>query len=215
MNISVYIIYMDNINEDVIAHQKRVLQNLCANAQVNYAKTEGTHADAMDYIMRTATTDVVVFLDVDAIPLTTDAVRFLANKAYTSNTIAGAPQRANHIDNDKHIYVGPCVLAIPTALYKQIRQPSARETWRGDVAEEWTYATEYYRNKPFFLDVMHYEREPHGETWHLRDGDKFGLNTTYGYNGVEMFFHAFQGRYKSQQQAFIDKCKSVLINPEH
>jgi len=73
----------------------------------------------------------------------------------------------------------------------------------GDVAEEWTYIAERY-TKPMYLDIISVEFPK----WEL-DDRMFGLNTIYGLGGEELFFHAFEGRSKSQQQRFIEIANSI------
>ena len=208
MNIAVASFYMSNINEQVMEHQKRVMETLCPDIPFYQESTYFHHGPTMDLFLFQRTEDVIVFLDIDAVPLTPGAITTIAKMAYDNNTIAGAPQRANHINNGQHIYVGPCVLAIQPDLYRALKCPPARETTRGDVAEEWTYTLELSGRVPQYLDVIDYDKDSHA--WDLRDGKKFGLNTFYGLDGERMFYHAFQGRDPRQQTSFITLCKTLL-----
>ena len=192
--------YMDNVNPDVAKAQQRVVEGFC-DLPLQQIKTDKSHAQAMDEFMATTQYDTVVFLDIDAIPLVEGAIEILAGLALDG--IAGAPQRANHLDNNGHIYVAPSVMAIDVAFYRKIGSPSAQPTRMGDVAEEWTYVAERYTN-PIYLDILDVEVPK----WKL-DDRMFGLNTSYGIANNKLFFHAFEGRSKAQQQRFIEIANSI------
>lgn len=192
--------YMDNVNPDVVDAQRRVIESF-TDLPLQQIKTDKSHAQAMDEFMATTEHERVVFLDIDAIPLVEGAIEILAGLALDG--IAGAPQRANHLDNNGHIYVAPSVMAIDVGFFRKIGSPSAAPTRMGDVAEEWTYVAERY-TKPIYLDIVSVEVPK----WAL-DHRMFGLNTSYGIADNKLFFHAFEGRSKAQQQRFIEVANSI------
>ena len=207
MNIAVASFYMSNINEQVMEHQKRVMETLCPDIPFYQESTYFHHGPTMDLFLFQRTEDVIVFLDIDAVPLTPDAITTIAKMAYDNNTIAGAPQRANHINNGQHIYVGPCVLAIQPDLYRELKCPPARETTRGDVAEEWTYALEASGREPMYLKVLDYKKD--SIVWPGINDEPYGLDTKYGFE-KQMFHHSYFGRDPRQQESFITLCKTLL-----
>lgn len=210
MNVIIVSFYMSNINPEVVRHQKMVMDKLYPNSNFLQISTQYRHGQSMDLFLFQRKEDIVVFLDIDAIPLTTSSIPKIIEMTENGSKIAGSPQRSNHIENNEHIFIAPSTLAINPQLYRDLGCPSALETSRGDVAEEWTYALEERGGSIAELDLMGFETEPHGERWYLRGDQIYGLNTTFGINGQELFFHAFQGRMASQQQSFINKCKSIL-----
>ena len=207
MNIAAVSFYMANINPDVVKYQKRVMDRLCPDVPFYQEFTQLGHGRTMELFLFQRTHDVIVFLDIDAIPLTEDAIPRLAQLAYDNNTIAGAPQRSNHIENDKHIFVGPCVLAIQPDLYRELKCPPARETTRGDVAEEWTYALEASGREPMYLKVLDYKKD--SIVWPGINDEPYGLDTKYGFE-KQMFHHSYFGRDPRQQHSFITLCKTLL-----
>jgi hypothetical protein len=47
--------------------------------------------------------------------------------------------------------------------------------------------------------------------WDLADGmPKYGIGTTFGTEGNEMFWHMYQSFYPGQNERFIKKCEEVL-----
>jgi len=199
--------YMHNINPDVVKWQRAVMNRYYPELDFDQILTDKPHGRSMDDYLANRQEQLIVFLDIDAIPLNGAAIWRLLDMTNNGQTIAGAPQRANHIKNGAHIYVAPSIMAISPELYRQIGSPSASETYRGDVAEEWTYALEDVRIKPCYLDVLSHDPSTH---WQLDEETTFGLNTYYGLRGEPLFFHSFQGRSTAQQNTFIKTCQGVL-----
>lgn len=201
--------YMKNINPDVIKYQRLVVEKF-TDIEFEQIYTEKSHAISMTEYMRNNHHDYVFFLDIDAIPLHEKSFDILLEMTKNGEMISGAPQRANHIKNNEHLYVAPSVMCINKNLYEKIGSPSA-DVIKGktDVAETWTYAQEQNGGQVNFLDVCSYDVVP-TKTWYLKDGKQFGRNTVYSYNDLAVFFHSFQGRIKEQQKRFIDECKKLL-----
>ena len=103
--------------------------------------TGRSHAAALDEIMAGAEAELVLILDIDCVPLTRAAIPALAAKA-AGGALAGCVQRANHIDNGAHLYVGAFCMAFSRALWERLGRPSFEPTPRGDVGEALTYACE-------------------------------------------------------------------------
>ena len=198
---------MPNINPDVVKYQKAVMNRYYPELDFDQILTDKPHGHSMDDYLANRQEQLIVFLDIDAIPLNGAAIWRLLDMTNNGQTIAGAPQRANHIKNGAHIYVAPSIMAISPELYREIGSPSASETHRGDVAEEWTYALEDVRIKPSYLDVLSHDPSTQ---WQLDEETTFGLNTYYGLREEPLFFHSFQGRSPSQQVKFTEICKKLL-----
>jgi hypothetical protein len=116
--------------------------------------------------------------------------------------LVGAAQRANHIDNNEHLYAAPFCLALTRTAYDALGRPSFVETSRGDVGEELTYIAEE-RGIPVELSLP-IASDDH--QWVLTDGVRFGSNTYYDSG----FFHAFQIRMLRHQADFVAKCEDIL-----
>lgn len=208
--IKAYSFYMKNINPDVVKYQRLVIEKFCGDIEFNQILTDKSHADSMTEYMQKADSDFVIFMDIDAIPLREDAFSVLLDMTDNGTKIAGAPQRSNHIQNNEHIYVAPCVMCMPTELYKNMGSPSAAKVKnKGDVAEEWTYVHEANEGEISLLDVDSFDPVPN-DRWFLRDGKEFGRNTVYSHFGTKIFFHSYQGRFKEQQNRFVEECKKLL-----
>ena len=138
--------YMDNIPESVVSSQRAVLDKFVPlDFEVRQILTRGSHAAAIDDFMSNTAHDLVVILDIDCVPLNSRAIPALAAHAVRGE-LAGCVQRANHLRNDGHLYVGPFCMALTTKLWKQLGCPSFAPTDRGDVGEELTYRCEALRH---------------------------------------------------------------------
>lgn len=162
--------------------------------------------------------DVVIILDIDCIPLHVEALDYIAQRA-KEGIIVGNAQRTNHLDNGKHVFAAPSATAISRETFIKIGAPSALETSRGDVLEEYTWAAEsngvtVEKLMPIKYDAapMRYDWEKDQPPyWALGDGmPVYGMGTTYGVDNKEYFFHNFQIRLPGQEQRFWQKCEEVL-----
>ena len=202
MSVPVVSFYMNNIPPEVIQAQRSVVELfLPADCEFSHILTEKSHGEAIDEYVASSSADVIVLLDIDAIPLRPNALTLLIEHA-NRGELAGVVQRSNHIENNAHLFVAPCAMAFKRALWEQAGRPSFKPTGRGDVAEEFTYACEERGLPVSKLDITYSE----GDIWDLTDGRKYGHCTEYGH----LFFHAFEIRVPFNQQRFVAKCKDIL-----
>jgi hypothetical protein len=194
--------YMENIAADVVRHQCSVLQKFVpADFAILQTLTSLTHAAVLDEFMNNIQQDLVVFLDIDCVPLTPDAIPSMAAHA-AQGKLAGCVQRANHISNNAHVYVGPFCMAITRQLWERLGRPSFQPTGRGDVGEEVTYRCEEIGQPIHMLWPSSVETP----LWDLTDRQKFGVNTEYGGS----FLHTFSIRDPRNQRIFVDRCRDIV-----
>jgi hypothetical protein len=199
-------IHMDNIPADVVRAQRSVLEALAPpDFELRQVLTQASHGAALDTVMGEASADLVLILDIDCVPLTADAIPALAARA-RAGALAGCVQRANHIANDAHVYVGAFCMALGRPLWERLGRPSFEPTWRGDVGEELTYRCEQ-AGAPVHLLWPSGVEEP---CWDLTEGRRFGVNTEY--DGA--FLHTFNIRAPQYQQRFVERCRAILQSPE-
>ena len=165
--------------------------------------------------------DVLLFLDVDAVPLNDNAIDCLVTWAKLGE-LTGNIQRSNHIENNQHLFVAPSVLALSRDTYKLLDCPSAIETKSGDVAEEYTYEAESRNIRVSYYFPLKVDEKPQdGKMWQLKPPfPPYGRGTTFGvqYNPdsslmekpKEMFWHQFQSMHEGQKEKFWAKCNGLL-----
>jgi hypothetical protein len=157
--------------------------------------------------------DVIVILDIDCIPVNPKTIDYLIEKAVEGKYV-GNIQRSNHIQNDEHVFVAPSLQAFTLDTYDKMGRPTFRETKRGDMSEELTYAAEEKGIPNEMYMPLRYERAspeaPDG--WALATGmPRYGLGTTYGNEELgDMSYHHFQIRHPGNQKRFVEKCDEVL-----
>src|SRR4029077_9038658 len=202
LSVAVVSFYMNNIAADVVSWQRAVLEIFKPSAfELDKILTAQSHGVAIDDFLAHSRHDLVVLLDIDCVPLRADALPDLAARA-ARGALAGGVQRANHIQNNAHLYVGPFCMAFTRRLWEDLEHPSFQPTARGDVGEEFTYRCEGAGRPvdmlwPSFMEAAR---------WDLTDGRRFGLNTEYD----GLFLHAFGIRDPANQRGFVERCRAII-----
>lgn len=206
MKATVYSCYMANISKEARLMQQDVVEKFLPKGwkfhQVLYSDS---HGHAMQRCVDSNKNEISIFLDIDCIPLSKEAFRFLFDERWSCNTgsLIGCVQRANHIQNNKHLYVGPSCMAFMNQAYDEVGRPSFLETYRGDVGEELTYRWQEKGKQVTFL----WPSDVQKPMWDLFDSTvQFGLGTKY----ENLFYHAFCARTFEGQNLFLNECNRVL-----
>jgi hypothetical protein len=155
--------------------------------------------------------DTVMFMDIDAIPLSSYAIEYTLQKAHRGHLI-GNIQRSNHIQNDQHVFVAPSFMAMQLNYWAWAGQPSFSETARGDVAEEVTYAWEEKGWPMQMFMPTGFEQAPlEAPHWNLKDGMRvYGCGTTFALGQTDISYHAFQIRTGNMVERFLTKCEQII-----
>lgn len=229
VNAAIVSYYMDNINPKTVELQGKVVEKYNVSQYPHYRiRADLRPGAAMDYVWclngvkagvyaeaqieKKIDHDVLVFLDIDAVPLSEEALDILVNKA-NEGYVVGNIQRSNHIQNDQHVFAAPSLVAIRRDVFEKIGAPSALENRRSDVAEEWTFAAEEAGVPVYLYMPLRYDRKPtECDSWALKDGmPVYGQGTTFGdSDGKDLFFHNFQIFHPGQQENFWRKCEEIL-----
>lgn len=235
MNPCIVSFFMNNIDMKTVGLQKSVVEKYNKSKVHHYIiKVDVPHGIAIDYfwtinghkvsvfnehdIPKQLDHDLILFMDIDCIPLHESAIDMLIENAAAGKLIGNA-QRANHIQNNQHVYAAPSAVAITAENFVKMGKPSAYETNRGDVIEEYTYKAEEHSIPVDFIMPVKYDYPPERYDWEqnpppywaLADGmPVYGLGTSYGRDNVDLFYHHFQIRFPGQQEKFQRKCEEVL-----
>jgi hypothetical protein len=198
---TVYSIYMQNIAQEVRDAQRSVVERFLPDGWSFEQREEqsNSHPDALMKCAAENERAITIFLDIDCIPIRKGALEVLAARAEVG-MLCGAVQRANHLSNGEHLYVGPFCMAFSTKRYKQLGSPSFHENRFSDVGEQLTYAWQDADMPVYFLWPSHVSHP----LWDLVSGHKFGLGTTY----ENLYYHEFCARM--QQGSFLAKCQQVF-----
>lgn len=203
---TVYSVYMANISASVVRAQRECVEQFLPSGWTFKQVGKGTlHPAMLRECVEENREEYTIFLDIDAIPLTPMSFTYLFDTRWsvTSGALVGAAQRASHIVNGNHIYVGPFCMAFKNSVYWELGGPTFNDTYRGDVGEELTYAWQAKGKPVFFI----YPSDVEKPLWNLLPDVQFGLGTTY----EGLFYHMFCIRSGPDVQLrFIKKCKEVI-----
>lgn len=198
--------YGSKSNLEMVSLQKRVFEKFRGTYSFHQIvadiKADYEHGENLDKFIRQNLFNYDVFLifDIDCIPLKANVIPFMIDIA-SRDILIGCAQRANHIQNDAHIYAGPFCMGFSANTYRKIGFPSFKPTARGDTGEELTYKCQEHGIEVQVIWPSHVEVPK----WDLVGDLKFGIGTTYD-NAI---FHQFESRYNNGQ-LFIDKCRTLL-----
>ena len=223
MNPVIVSIFMSNIDAKTPTLQKQVVDKFnkskIPHLQVLTDASPGLTMDKLMELLEKNGFDTFMFLDIDAVPVSENALDFFFEKAY-NGWVIGDAQRSNHIENRQHVFAAPHNLTFSLDTYKKAGSPSFLPNDRGDVAEELTFAARE-RNIPVHIVMpLRFDAQPikfHWELdqrpyWALADGmPHYGIGTTFGdtENG-DMFWHLYQSFHPGQQERFWKKCEELL-----
>ena len=214
-------VYFENIPPEIVAYQRRVVDRFNVSGHPFYQcrrlNAAVGHAAGIDQFFKRNRCldfgyDVLLFLDIDCIPLCALAIDYYLERA-AAGLLVGNIQRSNHIENGEHLFVAPSALAISVETYERLGQPSAEATKRGDVCEEFTFAAE---EKGVGIEATlpsRYDTAPaECEYWPLKPGmPVYGCGSTFTHPVLgDLFWHSFQIWRPEQQLNFERKCVKVL-----
>lgn len=210
---SVYSVYFKNINPIVLEYQKKCVEFFLPKdwtfKQVLFSDKETfedgklvyPHAAALSACVKDNQEDITIFLDIDCIPVNKLAFAMLATGA-KEKILVGAIQRANHIQNEDHLYVGPFCMAFSKKHYIDLGSPTFNATDRGDIGEELTYRWHEKEQTVAYFWPSQVEKP----LWTLFNDVQFGIGTTYD----NLFYHFFCIRNEEMQKTFVDRCKMFM-----
>lgn len=206
--------YMANIDPRIVSAQRAVMDAVAPDLMFVQALTDKPHGVTVDHLLSDAYAkgyDTALLLDIDAIPLSAQAVDYTLYRASIGNLV-GNIQRSNHINNGEHLFVAPSFMGIRLADWAAWGRPSFAETHRGDVAEEVTYAAESHGYPLQFYMPLRFDAKPaECDAWKLREGmPVYGCQTTFGIGEFPVSFHAFQIRYHRNVDGFLKQCEAVI-----
>ena len=224
MNPCIATIFMNNIDKNLLTLQYRVVEKYNKSKIKHYqVYTEANPGYTMDKLvdmLEKKEHDAIMFLDVDALPLNENSLDYFFEQAYAGKII-GSAQRSNHIQNDQHIFCAPHNVTFTIETYRhKLGTPSFMPNYRGDVAEELTFRAREANIPIEILMPLRYDAPPIRMDWEPKDAPpywdladgmpKYGIGTTFGTEGNEMFWHMYQSFHPGQNERFTKKCEEIL-----
>lgn len=200
----IFSFYKGNVNPEVPHYQKAVFRYF--GQEVEHVVNEDFgHGDFLNHICRTVTdTDILIFFDIDCIPLQKDWLARLLQQLETPHTVAGAAQTANHLRDAKNLYVSPFFFGVRTDYLEELGYPDMEMVDNDMDAGQNLTETALRRggNACYWWPTA---IEDPQWTLHHPEHTRFGYGTTYD----DRIYHAFLSRFDLSNR-FVRKCKNTL-----
>lgn len=217
--------YNNQIDPRIAMYQKMVIDKFRHQTpflSINYPYTsdEMLHGDILNkyvhHAFYTLGADCILLLDVDAVPLSTQAVITTLHYAY-QNYLVGNIQRSNHYNNQQHTYCAPSYCCFTREVYEAAGSPTMSYNSQYDTGELLTVnaaknSIPIIKFMPTKIDAP---INPQGEYWDLADGmPKYGIGTTFSFDGNDISYHLFSSRDHIFNNYFFDRCHSLIMKSE-
>lgn len=196
-------LHWDNVDSRMLEAHKRVMDHF--EIPMNYWNQNVHHGAWLDHIMKNTTSDVVVIMEPDCIPLNKSYLEYI-KYVNQNETFVGIAQVSNHIPPKSHIYAAPAFYAISKKAYDKLGRPSFTETRRSDTAEEISYFAEDTGMRYRALMPTCFEKESSEGIWPLSNLGYYGIGTVFD-NSI---YHLYQSRMAENIEMFVKRCDQVI-----
>jgi hypothetical protein len=184
--------YQSNVAPVLLEKQRAVFAHLgIPLQQVNIDGIE--HGAWMEQAARAPASDVIVFCDIDAFPVTRNAYDEVIALA-RAGALVGAAHVANHFD-PSHIYAGPMFLAVSPESYEAMGAVGLARKDGNDAAQ---YLTRTAQGQGIDVELL-YPSTVIDPRWPMANRGVYGIGTFYSENGI---FHLFEARYAQNLELF-------------
>lgn len=195
----IYSCYNYNISQKLIINQKKIFDLF--NMKITQESTTLEHPNWLDSKVKMLEDfDILVFMDIDVIPLKPGLYEYILEQVGDNNSIIGIEQAANHIDPN-FIYAGPACMAFSKTAYEKMGKPSLMHNQRADTAGELTFEAQAKGVNVKFFNITS------SNTKQWKCGSKqFGLGTIYD----DWIYHQFNAASRRSQRQFKNKANQIL-----
>ena len=202
MNLSIFSLYWDNIDDRIVWQQKKVMERMQLPMHQHRINLMD-HGTWMEWVMR-RNDDLILFMDIDCIVLdrqkTLDYAQMAAN-----GTLVGNIQATNHLGAEvaSKTFAAPSFLFVNKRAWMGIGEPAFKATPYGDVAQLLTDTWRKYEVPVELIPITSVEQPK----WNLPDKElAYGIGTTFG----NCNYHLFESRQQANIERFLTKCGDVL-----
>ena len=210
LSLGIYSPYCENVPHEITIAQKCVFEHLgLPLEQIEYGFEESNdkilhrkHGEVIEKIVRESNKDLLIFFDIDCIPLCQEVIASTYLSIMLSGALVGPAQRANHIDS--YVYAAPSAIGFAKSIFHAVGEPNLAADNRHDTCGALSRACErvgipVIRLAPSDFAVPKWPI-------YVESKSHCGHGTTYC-GGI---FHAFEMRLGSTREMFLTKCDDVL-----
>ncbi len=215
--------YNDKIDSRIVNYHSMVVDKIRGDIPFyayNYTGSDMMHGDVCNKLIHRVFyeyqngADCILFLDIDCIPLSKEAIEWTFKTAYSGHLV-GNIQRSNHYENDEHVFAAISYACFTRETYEKAGSPTMCFSKKYDCSELLTVNCEK-ANIPVTLLVPSHTESPNedGEYWSLTKSlPKYGIGTTFSYNGNDISYHLFCSRFHKYNNLFLEKCHQIIMQP--
>jgi len=219
MKPAIFTCYNHLIDEKIVDYQRKVVEKFTdiplVSLKYGFTLDTMSHGDLLNHAVSKLFyyqgIDCVLILDIDAIPLSSEAVQKTFDLAY-SGALVGNIQKANHLPTDK-TYVAPSYMCFTRLLYEYAGSPTMNESNITDVGGRFSINCERF-NIPMIKFLPVHSEAPVDDTglmWGLGEGlPTYGHGTTFAHEGVPLTYHLFNSVRNTHNELFYKKCEELL-----
>lgn len=196
--------HWDNFSKEVLQAHQSVMKHF--GIPIQYTQKNIPHGQWLNEVLSQATSDIIVIIEPDLIPLDKKIVIDAIEYARVNDSFIGCAQVSNHLGTASHIFASPAFFVITKSCYKKLGSPSFLENKRSDVAEELSYIAEEKGIRYRTLFPTMYEKAPKEGCWPLASYGFYGIGTIFDHK----IYHLFQSRTAENITLFVERCNNVI-----
>jgi hypothetical protein len=205
-NVQAFSCYMKNIPPRAVEYQKKVFDTF--GMELTQELTDQPFHDYwLDQKINSIDFDILVFFDIDCIPLKPNLYEYIVSQISDNNSIIGVEQ-VNQTRSPNFVYAAPSCFGITKSVFEKMGKPSFRLQDEYDCGGEFSWvAPKYGVNVKLFEIVSSLNKK-----WKCLD-KRYGNGTIYD----DWLYHQFEIRYydsstheKIYAYQFIKKCKEII-----
>lgn len=203
MNITVHTLKWKNSNPVVSQKHKQVMNHF--EIEVNYTEENIHHGLWIDRVLNTVESDIFVFLDIDCVPLSREAIEEAINFC-ENGYLVGNAQVTNCIKAKHDLFCAPSFFVISRQFYESIGKPSAVNHDNNDVAQALTRAAVEREKRIKMNFPTSFQGVPQGGIWRLSGYGYYGIGTVYD----NKMYHLYQTRFAKNVDLFVETCDHIV-----
>ena len=211
-NVQAFSCYMKNVPVKVAEYQKRVFDTFGMELTQELTEDFYWHEQWLDHKINNIDFDIIIFFDIDCIPLKPGLYEYIVDQLSDDNSIIGAEQ-VNQTRSPDFIYAAPSCFGITKKVFEKMNKPSFNLRDEFDCGGEFSWvAPDYNVNVKLFEITSSLNKK-----WKCVN-KRYGNGTVYD---VDRLYHQFEIRYYDSMTSetiyayqFIKKCKETILKHE-
>lgn len=198
--------YMNNVPKKFVDSQKAVFDRfgMELNQELTYLPY---HHQWLDNKIKTLDFDIIIFFDIDCIPLKPGLYEYIVDQISDNNSFIGAEQ-VNQTRSPDFVYAAPSCFGITKEVYEKMNRPSFELSDDYDCGAEFSLVAPKYGTDIKMFKIT----SSINKKWLCLD-KRYGNGTIYDgwlYHQFEIRHCDFGDTEKRNANQFIEKCKNVI-----